>query len=182
VAVSDFNGDGKADLVVGGCWQGFFGALSILLGNGDGTFQTLTQYPPGGRFMSVSTGDFNGDGHSDIVATNYDRGSVSVLLGNGDGTFQTGANYAVGTAPSALVAGDFNDWGNTVKHMMADFGFHAHTGATTPTYPSRLPLVQLDHVYARGVRPLKSFTPQGAIWARMSDHLPLLVEFAWDAP
>ncbi len=81
-----------------------------------------------------------------------------------------------------LVAGDFNDWGNTVKHMMSDFGFHAHTGATTPTYPSRLPLVQLDHVYARGVRPLKSYTPQGAIWARMSDHLPLLVEFAWDAP
>jgi endonuclease/exonuclease/phosphatase family metal-dependent hydrolase len=81
-----------------------------------------------------------------------------------------------------LVAGDFNDWGNTVKHMMAEFGFHAHTGAATPTYPSRLPLVQLDHVYARGVHPIKSFTPQGAIWARMSDHLPLLVEFAWDAP
>jgi hypothetical protein len=37
-------------------------------------------------------------------------------------------------------------------------------------------------VYARGVYPIDSFTPQGAIWSRMFDHLPLLVELAWDAP
>lgn len=80
-----------------------------------------------------------------------------------------------------LVAGDFNDWGNTVSRMMAEFGFQGHLGASAPTYPSRLPLVQLDHVYARGVQAVNRFTPQGAIWARMSDHLPLLVEFAWDA-
>jgi len=79
-----------------------------------------------------------------------------------------------------LVAGDFNDWGHTVTRMMAEFGFQGQVGAASPTYPSRLPLVQLDHVYARGVQAIKSFTPQGAIWSRMSDHLPLLVEFAWD--
>jgi len=40
-------------------------------------------------------------------------------------------------------------------------------------------LVQLDHVYARGLRAVRSFTPRGNIWGRMSDHLPLLVEFDW---
>jgi endonuclease/exonuclease/phosphatase family metal-dependent hydrolase len=78
-----------------------------------------------------------------------------------------------------VVAGDFNDWGNTVQKMMAEFGLHSHKGQVTPTYPSRLPLVQLDHVYARGLQAVRSFTPRGYIWGRMSDHLPLLVEFDW---
>jgi len=80
-----------------------------------------------------------------------------------------------------VVAGDFNDWGNTVTHMMAGLGLHLHRphGRSTPTFPSRLPLAQLDHVYARGIQAVHSFTPQGAVWARMSDHLPLLVDFEW---
>jgi endonuclease/exonuclease/phosphatase family metal-dependent hydrolase len=48
-----------------------------------------------------------------------------------------------------------------------------------PTFPSRLPLAQLDQVFARGLTPVHSFTPRGAIWGRMSDHLPLLVDFEW---
>ena len=78
-----------------------------------------------------------------------------------------------------LVAGDFNDWGQTVAHMMAEFGLHSHRSHPVPTFPSRLPLVQLDHVYARGLRAVRSFTPRGPIWGRMSDHLPLLVDFQW---
>ncbi len=88
----------------------------------------------------------------------------------------------VPTEIPVLVAGDFNDWGSTVSRMMVEFGFQSHDGASTPTYPSRLPLVQLDHVYARGLQAVHSFTPQGGIWSRMSDHLPLLVEFAWETP
>ena len=45
------------------------------------------------------------------------------------------------------------------------------------TYPSRLPMVQLDHVYARGLTPVGLFVPRGKIWWRMSDHLPLIAEF-----
>jgi endonuclease/exonuclease/phosphatase family metal-dependent hydrolase len=93
--------------------------------------------------------------------------------------------YIVREVPAetpVLVAGDFNDWGNTVTRMMVEFGFQSHDGGGTPTYPSRLPLVQLDYVYARGLQAVHSFTPQGGIWSRMSDHLPLLVEFAWEAP
>jgi len=79
-----------------------------------------------------------------------------------------------------VVAGDFNDWGDTVETMMAGFGLFNHPERPVPTFQSRLPLVQLDHVYARGLSAVRSFTPRGAIWGRMSDHLPLLVDFDWD--
>jgi endonuclease/exonuclease/phosphatase family metal-dependent hydrolase len=45
------------------------------------------------------------------------------------------------------------------------------------TYPARLPLAQLDFVYARGLKPLSVQVPRGRIWWRMSDHLPLIAEF-----
>jgi len=78
-----------------------------------------------------------------------------------------------------LVAGDFNDWGNTIMRMMASVGLHTNQGAPALTYPSRLPLVQLDHVYGRGLHIVATQVPKGGIWGRMSDHLPLLVELAW---
>jgi hypothetical protein len=81
-----------------------------------------------------------------------------------------------------LVAGDFNDWGSTITRMMADVGLRTNHKTAAPTYPSRLPLVQLDHVYARGVHIVDTEVPKGGIWGRMSDHLPLLVELAWEQP
>jgi endonuclease/exonuclease/phosphatase family metal-dependent hydrolase len=80
-----------------------------------------------------------------------------------------------------IVAGDFNDWGSRLTHALARFGLHEHQGERTPTYPSRLPLTQLDHVYARGLRPLSTVVPKGRIWRQMSDHLPLVAEFVWSA-
>ncbi|MEY4122688.1 MAG: hypothetical protein RLZZ457_1526, partial [Pseudomonadota bacterium] len=80
-----------------------------------------------------------------------------------------------------LVAGDFNDWGNTVSRMMASVGLHTNADTPVATYPSRMPLAQLDHVYARGVHRVQTQVPKGGIWGRMSDHLPLLTDFAWDA-
>ncbi|MFM7025288.1 MAG: endonuclease/exonuclease/phosphatase family protein [Limnohabitans sp.] len=79
-----------------------------------------------------------------------------------------------------IVAGDFNDWGSRLTRLLAHAGLHEHeAGARTPTYPARLPLSQLDHVYVRGLRPLSAMVPQGRIWRRMSDHLPLVAEFTW---
>ena len=77
-----------------------------------------------------------------------------------------------------VVAGDFNDWGPRLAQLLAHAGLHQFEGARTPTSPSRMPLAQLDHVYARGLRPLSSLVPRGRIWRRMSDHLPLVAEFA----
>jgi endonuclease/exonuclease/phosphatase family metal-dependent hydrolase len=76
-----------------------------------------------------------------------------------------------------VVAGDFNDWGSTVQHALGAAGLVSFDMQRAPTFPSRMPVVQLDHVYARGLTPLGLHVPRGRIWARMSDHLPLIAEF-----
>jgi endonuclease/exonuclease/phosphatase family metal-dependent hydrolase len=78
-----------------------------------------------------------------------------------------------------IVAGDFNDWARRLDRPLAQMGLRCHHGLPTPTFPARMPMVQLDRIYARGLRPVSSHTPHGAIWARMSDHLPLTAEFAF---
>lgn len=105
VAVSDFNGDHKADLVVaneGG------NNVSIFLSNGDGTFQSAVNYAVGSGPISVAVGDFNGDGKVDLAVANSSGNNASILLGNGDGTFQAAVNYAVGNNPYSIAIGDFN--------------------------------------------------------------------------
>jgi len=76
-----------------------------------------------------------------------------------------------------IVAGDFNDWGNLVQREMAGMGLLAFSGPLQPTFPSRLPIAQLDHIYVRGLLPHGLLVPRGRIWWRMSDHLPLVAEF-----
>ena len=76
-----------------------------------------------------------------------------------------------------VVAGDFNDWGNQMRMALNRIQMHCFDKSGVRTYPSRLPLAQLDYVYARGMQPLGLEVPRGRIWWRMSDHLPLLAEF-----
>jgi len=82
-------------------------------------------------------------------------------------------------APQApvIVAGDFNDWGAILTRPMASVGLHAGALPQTPTFPARLPIVQFDHVFVRGMTPLSHQVPRGRVWWRMSDHLPLIAEF-----
>ncbi len=79
-----------------------------------------------------------------------------------------------------VVAGDFNDWGTRVRQLLRVDSLEAFEGPRTLTYPSRFPVAQLDHIYARGLRPLSLAAPRGRIWSRMSDHLPLIAEFRLD--
>jgi endonuclease/exonuclease/phosphatase family metal-dependent hydrolase len=76
-----------------------------------------------------------------------------------------------------IVAGDFNDWGSKLRPMLNSHGFQDFIGGRALTYPSRLPLTQLDYVYCRGLKPAGLEIPRGRIWWRMSDHLPLIAEF-----
>jgi endonuclease/exonuclease/phosphatase family metal-dependent hydrolase len=76
-----------------------------------------------------------------------------------------------------VVAGDFNDWGAKLRPTMNQLGLQDFVAERGLTYPSRLPLTQLDFVYARGLKPSGMEIPRGRIWWRMSDHLPLIAEF-----
>ncbi|MDT7516405.1 endonuclease/exonuclease/phosphatase family protein [Rhodoferax mekongensis] len=76
-----------------------------------------------------------------------------------------------------LVAGDFNDLPAWVARQLAPAGLKAPVSKPCVTFPSRLPLVQLDHVLARGLTPVSATAPRGMSWARMSDHLPLITEW-----
>ena len=112
VVVEDFNGDGKLDLAVADAnYYQTSSNVSILLGNGDGTFQpALTfdvQYSP----VSIAIGDFNADGKLDLAVTNGNSNTVSVLIGNGNGTFQPQVTYAVGISPNSVAVGDLNEDG-----------------------------------------------------------------------
>jgi len=94
VVTGDFRGDGKLDLAVANFHSNNVG---VLLGNGDGTFQSQQTFATGGGPILLTTGDFNRDGKLDLAVTNYYDNTVSVLLGNGDGTFQSQQTFATGS-------------------------------------------------------------------------------------
>lgn len=126
IAIGDLNGDGIPDLVAAspcpasGSCTGDEGIISVLLGNGDGTFRAAVSYSAGSYASdSVAIADVNRDGNPDLVVANWcqsyscskgsDEGVVSVLLGNGDGTFQAPMNFSSGAIGATTVAiGDVN--------------------------------------------------------------------------
>jgi hypothetical protein len=112
LAVGDFNGDGKEDLVVveyGGTGES---AIAILLGDGTGKFRQSSSYPSGVETTGVAVADFNGDGNQDVAVAN-NAGNVMVFFGSGKGTLRKPATYNLrGTNPYNLAAGDLNGDGH----------------------------------------------------------------------
>ena len=148
IAVADVNGDNKPDVVVantsGGSHDGW---ISVLLGNGDGTFQPPgAEYDSGGLFTDgVAIADVNGDGKPDVLTANQDSNNVGVLLGNGDGTFQQALTFGSGDesgwGPFSVVAADVNGDGRpdlvvrntyyySVGVLLNNSGPHASTTTT----------------------------------------------------
>jgi hypothetical protein len=109
VVTGDFNGDGKADLAVannGNPATGDNGSVSILLGNGDGTFQPAKNVTAGKNPFVIQAADFNGDGRADLVL--IDGTGVGVLLGNGDSTFGPVTYLPTASGPSSLAVADLD--------------------------------------------------------------------------
>jgi hypothetical protein len=115
VAVGDFTGNGILDLAF---VNRDAGTVKVLLGNGDGSFQSARSFATAGTIpVAVVVGDFNGDGVPDLAVENSGSNTVSVLLGNGDGSFQPARTFATGGRlgsyryPDSLTVGDFTGKG-----------------------------------------------------------------------
>ena len=110
IGIGDFNNDGKLDVVgTTDSSSQFGGDLSVLLGNGDGTFGFPVTSPPGGTTCcsSLAVGDFNRDGKLDVAA--WTSSGVSINLGNGDGTFSAGLAYGTGVSGGIVTGVAFGD-------------------------------------------------------------------------
>jgi hypothetical protein len=109
LVVADFNGDGIADLAVADSCGSTCGFVSILLGKGDGTFQTHTDFSSSPGPWGIATGDFNGDKIPDLVLTHSDAPwALTIMKGNGDGTFQPEHQIATDLATSTVNSADVN--------------------------------------------------------------------------
>jgi CSLREA domain-containing protein len=110
IVAGDFTGHGEIDLAI---TNQSGNSVSMLLGNGDGTFEPQVTYAVGTTPVGFVAADLNGDGRLDLAVTNSGDNTVSVLLGKGDGTFEPQVTYAVGPNPGDIVAGDFTGDGRT---------------------------------------------------------------------
>jgi PKD repeat protein len=110
VVTGDFNGDGKPDLATANYAPPGYASVSVLLGDGMGSF-TRTDFAESGAARSITAGDFNRDGKLDLVVAcedlRHEGGLATVLLGDGAGSF-TITDFATGDSPLSVTAGDFN--------------------------------------------------------------------------
>lgn len=121
VKAADFNEDGDLDLVTAN-----YNAISasVLIGNGDGTFQAKTDYSSADSEstpQSVATADFNADGDQDFAVAFSGTNSIAIYLGKGDGSFQEPVYYTMWWAgPVGLIARDIDGDGDADLLMAND--------------------------------------------------------------
>ncbi|MEL6382659.1 MAG: DUF4347 domain-containing protein [Cyanobacteria bacterium J06626_18] len=119
LAVDDFDGDGSADIAVANFSEqtdpvvGTSDTLSILLGDGAGSFAEQVTFEVGIDPVAIVSGDFDEDDIPDLAVSNFFDSTVSVLLGDGTGSFGSQTVLAVEDAPRSLVTADFNGDGDS---------------------------------------------------------------------
>lgn len=105
IVAGDFNGDDKLDLATA---NEATKSVSVLLGNGDGTFQAAQNFNLGKIPVSLTVADFNGDGALDLAAAHFPGKQLSVILSNGDGTFGKPKTFKTVAGQFAITNGDFD--------------------------------------------------------------------------
>jgi hypothetical protein len=142
----DFNKDGRSDLVVTEPGRKL---VSVLLGQGDGTFASAVSYPAGNEPVSTVVAEVNGDSVPALVVINKSSNTFSILGGNGDGTFKPSVDFVAGNAPLAAVAGDF--YGN--GHV--DLAIINHSSQTVSVPPGNGDgTFKAARSYSSGVQPM----------------------------
>jgi hypothetical protein len=121
IVMADFNSDGKADVAVANSGSN---TITVLTGNGNGTFTTLISIPTPPGPSGIATADFNGDGRPDLAVACTGGSVAGILINNGGGVFVLGASVP-GTPPYDVTAGDFDGDGR------ADIAFTNSIGANS---------------------------------------------------
>lgn len=129
IASGDMNGDGRIDVITAHGGGGSHG-VSVLLSNGDGTFQPAANFITNTDPTGIVTGDFNGDGKLDVAVANKANNTLNILLGNGDGTLQQATLIPLSTAPYTMMTSDFNGDGKADLAVVQVF-INPATGAAT---------------------------------------------------
>lgn len=114
IVIADFNNDNNLDLAVASfSTDQYVNNISVLLGNGDGTFAPQKKFSAGrGWLTSIITADFNEDGNLDLAVANYTQNQFTVLFGDGSGNFANIITFPTGRYPTLIVSEDFNKDGH----------------------------------------------------------------------
>jgi hypothetical protein len=154
IAIEDLDGDGNPDLAA---TNSVSATVSVLLGNGAGSFGSKTDFATGNGAYFIAIEDLNSDGNPDLTVTNQDSATVSVLLGNGAGAFGARTDYATGTSPGSIAIEDLDGDGNpdlavtnqssyTVSVLLGNGAgaFGAKTDFATGNYPWSIAIDDLN--------------------------------------
>jgi hypothetical protein len=173
----DFDNDDDGDLAgpangFGGGLAGDVGIVFVLLGNGDGTFQTTAEYPVGVSPTDIAISDLDGDGFADIAASNSADGTVSILINQGNGMFAPAIEIPTGINPVSIDAVDLNGDNDPDLAVVAE---DLQIGAAVQVFENRLEggeILQFDPPVAFSVEANPNFVSNGDF---NSDGLPDLV-------
>ncbi len=180
LAIADFNGDGILDLAVSNYGGISSNAVTVFLGNGNGTFKTgVANSAPGLNFKSLAVADFNGDGIPDLAAGEFWHGELAILLGNGDGTFAPamGESAVAQLGSGYIAAADFNGDG------IADLVVPSQDG-TVPillTQPTKTATATVSSISPTGPGPHQvdaSYPGDSNFTSSISSTTPLTVQVA----